>query len=82
MKMKMNKSLTTGSILIGLGLSAAAVYAVAPAVKNLTSNMTNKNSMTNDSNNNSSFDKKFNSLNYNKTLIFRVLKLLFIIYIN
>nr|WP_312576252.1 hypothetical protein [Sedimentibacter sp.] len=57
MKMKMNKSLTTGGILIGLGLSAAAVYAVAPAVKNLTNSMSNKNSTSNDSNNNSTFSK-------------------------
>jgi len=61
MKMKMNKSMTTaGSILIGVGLSAAAVYAVAPTVKNLAnnmSNMTNKKPMSNDNNNNSTFDK-------------------------
>lgn len=57
MKMKMNKSMTAGSILIGVGLSAAAVYAVAPAVKNLASNMsnmTNKKPMSNDNNNNNS----------------------------
>jgi len=56
MKMKMNRSLTTGSILIGLGLSAAAVYAVTPAVKNLTSSMKNKNITSNENNNNSTFD--------------------------
>jgi len=56
MKMKMNKSLT-GSLLIGVGLSAAAVYAVAPTIKNLASNMTNKKEMSNYNNNNSSFDK-------------------------
>jgi len=57
MKMKMNKSMTTRNILIGVGLSAAAVYAVTPAVKNLASTMTNKKSMSNDSNNNSTIDK-------------------------
>lgn len=56
MKMKMNKSLRAGSLLIGVGLSAAAVYAAAPAIKNLTSNMSNK-VMSNDNNNNSTFNK-------------------------
>lgn len=56
MKMKMNKSLT-GSLLIGVGLSAAAVYAVAPTIKNLASNMSNKKDMSIYNNNNSAFDK-------------------------
>lgn len=47
MKMKMNKSLTTGSLLIGLGLSAAAVYAVAPTIKNLANNKSNKEEISN-----------------------------------
>jgi len=58
MKMKMNKSLTTGSLLIGVGLSAAAVYAAVPAIKNLASNISNKKALPNDdNNNNSTFDK-------------------------
>lgn len=40
MKIKMNKSITAG--IIGLGLSAAAVYAVTPKIKSLASNMSNK----------------------------------------
>lgn len=55
--MKMNKSLTTGSLLIGMGLSAAAVYAVAPTIKNLASNMSSKKEMSNNNNNDSNFDK-------------------------
>lgn len=53
MKMRMNKSLTN-SLLIGVGLGAAAVYAVAPTIKNLASNMTNKKEMPSFNNNNSS----------------------------
>lgn len=56
MKMKMNKSLTAGSLLIGVGLSAAAVYAATPAIKNLASNISSK-VMPNDINNNSTFNK-------------------------
>lgn len=55
--MKMNKSLTTGSLLIGVGLSAAAVYAVAPTIKNLASNLSNKKEMSNNNTNDSNFDK-------------------------
>ncbi|MBP1925373.1 hypothetical protein J2Z76_001232 [Sedimentibacter acidaminivorans] len=59
MKMKMNKSLTTGSLLIGLGLSAAAVYAVAPTIKNLANNKSNKEEI---SNNNNMDDSSKNSI--------------------
>ena len=51
--MKMNKLSTTGSMLIGAGLTAAAMFA-APAIKNMTSTKTLKNLMSNDSNSNSS----------------------------
>jgi hypothetical protein len=47
MKMKMNKTLTAGSLLIGLGLSAAAVYAVAPTFKNLANNKSQKEEISN-----------------------------------
>jgi len=55
MKIKMNKSLAAGSLLIGVGLSAAAVYAATPAIKTLTSNVSNK--VMSNNNNNSTFDK-------------------------
>ena len=53
MKMKMNKSLTAGSLLIGVGLSAVAIYAAAPAIKNLAGNMSNKKLLSKDVDNNS-----------------------------
>lgn len=47
--MKINKSIAAGSLLIGVGLSVAAAYAVTPKVKNLASKMSNNNDSYNNS---------------------------------
>ncbi|MEL7646808.1 MAG: hypothetical protein AAGU76_01885 [Sedimentibacter sp.] len=47
--MKMNKTMAAGGMLLGAGLTAAAMFKVVPAIKNMTSNMTSNmtNSMSN-----------------------------------
>lgn len=52
MKMiKMTKSLTPGKVMIGLGVTAAtaAMFAMTPAIKNMTSNMKSNNNKVEES---------------------------------
>lgn len=51
--MKMNKKMNAKNLLIGVGISAVAAYAVVPAVKSIASSMSNSKMMSNNSNNNS-----------------------------